>query len=251
LGDFAEDEKLISYQAIMDGEKCLSLKGRPFYKFDCDRRSEDGDKLIEFKQTFRQMMNGGIIRTVENLINSFKCKKIFVDELANEFKDGDYCIAYHEKVCTAVDDILKDKKPMYRIVQNLNAMNLYRGDIVDSVEGLNPSSYELRRCFTSHSIQGETIEPGTRVFILVRDLLADSLGRTFYTAISRVRRIDQLVFVYDRKRSVGKKTKREEVEVVHERVEEPELHMKEEFAPAPKRNNWMSEVKVQQSKSWF
>lgn len=255
LGDFSTNLKLISYQAIIDDGKVvvLSLKDRPYYEFEGDRRSEKGDKLIEFKTLIRQMMDSGVTKGIQKLISSFNCRTIMLEDLPSHYKDDDICIAHHDKMCIKVDEVLKDKRPMYRILESLPEKNLYRGDIVFDVNDIDPSAYELRRCFTSHSIQGETIEPGRTVYIMIRDLLGEKLLRTFYTAVSRVRRLDQIVFVYDT-RMLGVKSKREEVqEVTHEVVKFPDLHLEDEYAPisSENRNDWMKNLKPPVSKSWY
>ena len=51
--------------------------------------------------------------------------------------------------------------------------------------------FEKRGSFTTHSYQGQTIED-KKVFISVNDMFEYSM---LYTAVSRVRRIEQLVFV--------------------------------------------------------
>jgi hypothetical protein len=53
-------------------------------------------------------------------------------------------------------------------------------------------NYKKRGSFTCHSFQGQTIEPPTKVFISINDLFEWSM---LYTAISRARKFDQLVFV--------------------------------------------------------
>ena len=64
------------------------------------------------------------------------------------------------------------------------------GDIVFSEKKPEGVNSDIRHHFTTHSIQGETIE--RRIFIDISKMF-DS--RMFYTAISRVRRLEQIYLV--------------------------------------------------------
>ena len=65
------------------------------------------------------------------------------------------------------------------------------GDIVFSDKKPDGCNSEVRHHFTTHRIQGETIE--SRIFIDISKMF-DS--RMFYTATSHARRLEQIYLVY-------------------------------------------------------
>jgi hypothetical protein len=146
-----------------------------------DRRSLD-DELKTLKINIRNKMieifedgDGAEIYQMKKwALQNLKCVDFF-DAVAM-FKEGDAWIAGTHKTN-----------------QTLLSMNVISGYYK---KGGNVSfevkeGYEKRGSFTTHSYQGQTIED-KKVFISVNDMFEYSM---IYTAVSRVRRIEQLVFV--------------------------------------------------------
>ena len=107
-------------------------------------------------------------------LKNLKCIDFF--EAASMFKPGDAWIAGTHRTN---DALLK-----------LGVVSGYyrKGGNVSFEE---KEGFEKRGSFTTHSYQGQTIED-KKVFISVNDMFEYSM---LYTAVSRVRRIEQLVFV--------------------------------------------------------
>jgi hypothetical protein len=146
-----------------------------------DRRSLD-DELKALKINIRNKMievfeDGDSIEVYqmkEWALKNLKCIDFF--DAVQMFKEGDAWIAGTHKTNEALLS-LGVVSGYYKKGGNVS---------FEAKEG-----FEKRGSFTTHSYQGQTIED-KKVFISVNDMFEYSM---LYTAISRVRRIEQLVFV--------------------------------------------------------
>ena len=156
-----------------------------------DRRSDVGDKLIDFKLEVRDVMrrvfdSGEASRSSMMLEWVRKnCKIIPFDSAVEMFKGkGMYSIFGAGDTWIAGTHLTNDKLLSKGIVSGFYKKGGYISDT--EIDG-----YDKRGSFTIHSYQGKTIRDG-KIFITISDSFEYAM---FYTAISRAVRFSQLVFV--------------------------------------------------------
>lgn len=120
------------------------------------------------------------------------------DELKEIYSIDDYILVGTKKVGYEYTKLFTGKfknqdgslKEKYYFTHNGSEYS--NGDII--ITSNEPiGSCEIRHHFTTHSIQGETLRPPTKIFI-DKTRMFDS--RMFYTAISRAVKLDQIYIVY-------------------------------------------------------
>jgi hypothetical protein len=208
LGDFMKDNNpLLSYQAILPSLNPINVQ--EYHEFTEDRRSITGDPLIEFKKQLRAAMSN--TTELQMWFRRVFEKLPFINEtdVDSQYTHGDACIAYTHDTCDRITGLIKNKPDVFRIqngtTNSVTKVEYFTGDIVYSAEGFPPKSIKKTYCFTAHSLQGQTVDPPRKIFI-AEECKKDP--RVLYTAISRARRFDQLVFVKSPVRLVGQKSAR-------------------------------------------
>jgi len=158
-----------------------------------DRRSDVGDRLVEFKLEVREVMRSifdsvsdGIARA--SMMTEWvrkNCSVIDFDTAVSMFKGkGMYSIFGVGDTWIAGTHLTNDKLLSKGIVSGFYKNGGYISDT--EMDG-----YTKRGSFTIHSYQGKTIREG-KIFISIGDSFEYAM---FYTAISRAVRFSQLVFV--------------------------------------------------------
>lgn len=105
------------------------------------------------------------------------------------YKGGDFIMAGTNALKNVYTEMFKNIDKFY-ITNNKNK-KLCTGDIVYNCDDLVAGSYEFRHGYTVHSLQGETIN--SKIFIN----LESAYGKMIYTAISRVRTMDNIYIIDD------------------------------------------------------
>ena len=128
----------------------------------------------------------------ETVKKFFLTKNRIIDkeELQEIYTINDYILVGTNKVGFEYTDLFKGTFEEEKYYIKANTSEVSNGDIVYSQEKPVHCNSEVRHHFTTHSIQGETIE--SNIFIDISKMF-DS--RMFYTAISRARRLDQLYLI--------------------------------------------------------
>ncbi len=131
-----------------------------------------------------------------------KIESISVEKLKEEYKIEDMILAKYNKVKDNYTEMFSGKFDREKYYVCTNTSTYSNGEIVISDKELpnlklgknknrrNEFDYEVRHCFTVHSIQGETAE-----YNLYIDLKGFDSIRMLYTAISRARTINQIKFI--------------------------------------------------------
>ena len=155
-------------------------------KHTIDRRCKDPE-LIEIKETLRLMIEYGLSRFEINqwVFQQFeKLGRILtLEEVKHQYKIDDMILSGTNKNKDTVTALFPDM-PKYYITENTRLHQ--NGEIIIGEKPADCKS-ELRHCFTTHSIQGETAEH--RLYI---DATSMFDSRMFYTAISRARKLKQI-----------------------------------------------------------
>ena len=112
------------------------------------------------------------------------------DELKDLYKICDYILVGTKDVGKEYTEMFRGKFDEEKYYTTKNQTEYSNGDILFSKEKPLKSGIEVRHHFTTHSIQGETIE--SKLFI---DCSRMFDSRMFYTAISRAKRLDQIYIV--------------------------------------------------------
>ena len=140
---------------------------------------------------------GSYCRMINEKVKQFFLKKhrvIDKEELAELYDIRDYILVGTKKVGWEYTNMFIGKFEEEKYYNNKNNYEYSNGDIVyiNKEDGKlkDLSTVEIRHHFTTHSIQGETID--SRIFIDISKMF-DS--RMFYTAISRARKLDQIYLV--------------------------------------------------------
>lgn len=166
------------------------------YRIKCNELN----KLCELLRTL--IKTGITSRTIDsvsyrNIINK-KVESFFIDrhrmidmdELKELYDIKDYILVGTKDVGMEYTNMFKGKFQEEKYYVMKNTSDYSNGDIMYSVEKPTGNNIEIRHHFTTHSIQGETIE--TKIFIDSSKMF-DS--RMFYTAISRARTFSQLYII--------------------------------------------------------
>jgi hypothetical protein len=159
-------------------------------KHEKDMRCKD-KALREIKQALRDMISEDVPKNEINrwVVEQFRSlgRNITIDELKQIYKVEDMILSGTNANKDFITSLFPTMKKYY-ITDNTRLHQ--NGEIVigEKPEGCKS---EIRHCFTTHSIQGETAEH--RLFI-DSSTMFDS--RMFYTAISRARRLDQ-IYLFD------------------------------------------------------
>jgi hypothetical protein len=206
-GDFS---RIIgSFQCKIDSKKCISLTPTDIvsYEFNQDRRSiNDETKLV--KKNLRDLMErerGFFKFEAFTKFCKSQFKSISSDDLLLEYSPGDYVITYENAVKDRINQQLIGfgNPPFYIITKTDWAKGVCNGDVVleKPADGVQ---YEETVAFTSHKIQGSTIRPPTKVFIVANDVCRDRT--VLYTAVSRVQCKSQIVMVWEEETMVDGRT---------------------------------------------
>lgn len=166
------------------------------YRIKCDELNKLCDLL-------RTLIRTGIMKncietdSYRSIINT-KVEKFFIDrnrmididELKELYDIKDYILVGTKDVGMEYTNMFKGKfsEEKYYVMKNTSEYS--NGDIVYSKEKPTESNIEIRHHYTTHSIQGETIE--SKIFIDCSNMF-DS--RMFYTAISRAVYLHQIYLV--------------------------------------------------------
>ena len=137
------------------------------------------------KRSYRNRIN----RKVENFFKK-RGRMIDHDELKEKYDIKDYILVGTKEVGWEYTGMFKGKFDEEKYYIQANTSEHSNGDIVFSKVKPSGCNAEIRHHFTTHSIQGETIE--SKIFIDCSKMF-DS--RMFYTAISRARQLDQIYIV--------------------------------------------------------
>jgi hypothetical protein len=179
------NEECRPYQATFGDETFKNENKYPFFTFTTDRRSQD-EELKSLKLRIRECIDN---KTPYLSLSP----SITITDLPSHYNnETDYIIGYTNKMNQRITELIPDAKSYYITSTHKYKDELYyKGQIVKDIK---PLKCERRVCFTTHSVQGRTIEePSTLFIVLENGMLMDS--KILYTAISRVRKMSQLVFV--------------------------------------------------------
>lgn len=155
-------------------------------------RCED-ETLHEILQTLRDMIEA---HTGKNIINDWVMRTF--KELGRVINESQLVELYdiHDMILSSTNELknyytglFKGKFDVEKFYVLDNTQEYSNGDIVIGDKPLGCKS-EVRHCFTTHSIQGETARH--KLFIESAKMF-DS--RMFYTAISRARRLEQIYII--------------------------------------------------------
>lgn len=119
------------------------------------------------------------------------------NQFYNEVKDRDIILSSRHIVADEVNKKLSTiLKPKYSILKKTlckkNGKTYYAKDVLYEKPPIGEKSYEIRYCYTIHSIQGETLEDDMNLYIM-GDYL--NCRKILYTAISRAKYHRQIKFV--------------------------------------------------------
>lgn len=183
----------LGYQLpCIDGEEMKPTGFDNIVKHTTDYRCRDA-RLKEIKNELRKMIEYDRPRDEINtwVVGEFKRlgRVISIDELQNKYDVKDMILSGTNAIKDTYTKMFEGKfsKEKYYVMEN---NRLYQnGEILI---GAKPEKTlcEVRHCFTTHSIQGETAE-----FNLFIDTARMFEARMFYTAISRARTLDQIFMV--------------------------------------------------------
>jgi len=156
------------------------------------------DKLVELLKQVRQKQDQGY--TEKQLTEHFlpQLPKIGVTEVRKYHTNDTTIIVSKNSLKKKYNDALakkyKNKEKKWRITKN--SKNYTNGQIIKSIDKPVSKNCELAFCLTIHSYQGMTCED--TLFIDLNNLFDKGF---FYTALSRVRRLDQIkIIMLDRKK---------------------------------------------------
>lgn len=182
----------LGYQLpCISGEEMKPTGFDNIVKHTTDYRCRDM-KLKEIKNELRNMIAQDRPRNEINkwVVDEFKRlgRVISVDELKNKYDVNDMILSGTNSIKDFYTGLFAGKFPIekYYVIEN---NRLYQnGEII---VGEKPDvKCEIRHCFTTHSIQGETAE---------HNLFIDSEkmfdARMYYTAISRARKLEQIYLI--------------------------------------------------------
>jgi hypothetical protein len=179
----------------IDGEEMKPTGFDNIVKHTKDMRCKD-EGLIQIKQVLRDMIEQDVPKNEMNrwVVDQFtELKRIItLDELKQKYKVEDMILSGTNANKDFITNMFPDMKKYY-ITDNTRLHQ--NGEIVIG-EKPQDCKCELRNCFTTHSIQGETAE-----YNLYIDSSTMFDSRMFYTAISRARRLDQ-IFLFDPQNAV-------------------------------------------------
>ena len=149
--------------------------------------------LREMKLCLRNMITMDVpnVEINEWVVNEFKLKNRCIDiiQLQNEYRIDDMILSGTNKIKDIYTNLFTGKfeKEKYYVLEKSNTYS--KGDIVIGEKPVNCKS-EIRHCFTTHSIQGETAK--FKLFIDSNKMFSP---RMYYTAISRARTLDQIYII--------------------------------------------------------
>ena len=147
-------------------------------------------KQTHYAKKIREDMDNGVL--VEDLLE--KCKntygKMSEEEMLKELKYEDILLSSrHINKDDLNEKIQKILKPKYFITNSKDGY--YKGDVLDTEPTISKSYWEIKYCYTIHSVQGETLKDHQNLYIDSREIY-DS--RVLYTAISRAKYAHQIKF---------------------------------------------------------
>ena len=175
------------------------------YKYNIDDILKEFNEIEELKHIYRfekckkQRFRANLIREKMNKnidINKIKeyCfkkyGKITHDELYKNVKYDDILLSSrHSEKDFHNKELSKILQPKYYIKKSSNEYST--GEIHFEKPKLTPSYYDIRYCYTIHSIQGETLKDNQNLYI---DSSYLNCPRVLYTAISRAKYAHQIKF---------------------------------------------------------
>lgn len=172
---------------IEDVYKCFDEVKELTYNY----RFSKCKKQTETAQTIRDMMdkNLGISEIGKYCLKQYG--KISEKQLLEDVKFEDILLSSrHETKDILNVKLSKILKPKYYVLKSKNEYST--GDILfEKPKDLTPSFYEIRYCYTIHSVQGETLRDNQKLYIDTK-YLHDT--RVLYTAISRAKYSHQIKF---------------------------------------------------------
>ena len=173
------------------------------YRFKCDilkKLCKDLRKFIRQRASIENI-NQYVVELLyqyDQVIDKEKLKEIYniedyilVSKTACKEHKNIKCNCDEKNLVKEYTDMFKNKfqkKEKYYIIKK-NKKNL-RGDIIISEEIIQNA--EIRHAFTSHSIQGQTIEEKNKIFIDMKYLFSNQM---LYTMISRAKTIKQIFII--------------------------------------------------------
>lgn len=165
----------------IEGQESNEGDFKSVVQFLIDRRSKD-EKTKQKKQQVRDLMDKG--RHLNYIMS------VVIDGWGNtdEYKKEDIIICSRHEFCHEHTKKFEEVKK-YRIIECFQKYNT--GQILfEKPETTQENKYELRHGYTIHSVQGKTTE--NKLYIDTRKMRC---SRMFYTAVSRCRDWDTIVFL--------------------------------------------------------
>lgn len=193
----------VGYQLPTWGDEPITTKGFDLVKNHTKNYRIQCPELQQLCQMIRDLITKGIeTEKIDNYkyrksINK-KVEKFFIKrnrmidygELKELYDIKDYILVGTKKIGWEYTEMFKGRFEEEKYYVTSNMGDFSNGDVICDKEKPLTSGIEVRHHFTTHSIQGETIE--TNIFI---DCSTIFDSRMFYTAISRARRLSQIYLV--------------------------------------------------------
>lgn len=177
----------------VDNDVCNILSFQNIIEHKNDFRCSD-PLLINIKNNLRDMIKNNYNSIIINnwVINHFKSlnKCINIDELISLYNINDMILSGTNEIKDFYTKLFinKFKNEKYYIT---NTNKYYcNGDIIISDVIPTNCVYQIRHCFTVHSIQGETVY--NKLFIDSKKMFNSNI---FYTAISRAKTLEQIFII--------------------------------------------------------
>lgn len=182
----------LGYQLpCITGEEMRSTGFDNIIKHTTDYRCKD-QLLKEIKNELRNMISQDRPRNEINkwVVDEFKRlgRVISIDELKNKYDVNDMILSGTNSIKDFYTGLFAGKFPIEKYYVTENNRLFQNGEII---VGEKPDvKCEVRHCFTTHSIQGETAEH--KLFIDSEKMFE---ARMYYTAISRARKLEQIYLI--------------------------------------------------------
>lgn len=168
------------------------------YRIKCNELQQICDilrNLIKKGIDNKTITSGSYCRYINKVVKDYflsKNRVIDKEELQEIYDIRDYILVGTKKIGYEYTNLFTGKFDEEKYYITANKSEMSNGDIIYSKEKTEGFHIEVRHHFTTHSIQGETIDVPRKIFIDISKMF-DS--RMFYTAISRARRLDQIYLV--------------------------------------------------------
>jgi hypothetical protein len=171
--------------------KINTVKYTKTFRFQCSRLE---NILNDIREKIDNHLGG--FHILNYVLDS--CKDRVIKSEEGLYKINDYILTYTNKIKDKYTDKYKGKfGELEKIMFKRKQDDYFNGTIKilnkDEISSFPVSSREIRHGFTTHCIQGETIQTENKIFIDVARFQKEP--RLIYTAMSRARKLEQIYFI--------------------------------------------------------